>query len=125
MNDKDQKFTVISNKKVIKRFAAVADSNILTSSEKIDEQKKEIQEEKPLILSKNNLVKETNTILENRTTIKKLAEEKFTEPADVKKNNKKLNNNVFKLISDDYYYNREPSTLEITHRSEERRVGKD
>ena len=90
MNDKDQKFTVISNKKVIKRFAAVADSNILTSSEKIDEQKKEIQEEKPLILSKNNLVKETNTILENRTTIKKLAEEKFTEPAAVKKNNKKL-----------------------------------
>ena len=28
MKDKDQKFTVISNKKVIKKIAAVADSNI-------------------------------------------------------------------------------------------------
>jgi hypothetical protein len=34
MNDKDKKFTVISNKKVIKRFAAVVDSNVSTSSEK-------------------------------------------------------------------------------------------
>ena len=39
MKDKDQKFTVISNKKVIKRFAAIADSNISDSSEKIDEPK--------------------------------------------------------------------------------------
>ncbi len=77
MNDKDKKFTVISNKKVIKRFAAVADSNVSTSSEKIDEPKQEIQEEKPLILSKNNIVKETNTILENQTTIKKPTEEKI------------------------------------------------
>ena len=115
MKDKDQKFTVISNKKVIKRFAAVADSNISVSSEKIDEPKQEIQEEKALILSKNNIVKETNTILENQTTIKKPTEEKTPEPAVVKKNNKKFNNNIFKLISDDYYYNREPSTLEITH----------
>ena len=115
MNDKDQKFTVISNKKVIKRFAAVADSNVSASSEKIDEPKHEIQEEKALILSKNNIVKETNTILENQTTIRKPAEEKTPEPTVVKKNNKKFNNNVFKLISDDYYYNREPSTLEITH----------
>ncbi|NBU54528.1 MAG: hypothetical protein EBS45_03870 [Proteobacteria bacterium] len=49
MKDKDQKFTVISNKKVIKRFAAVTDSNISDSLEKIDEPKKEIQEEKPFI----------------------------------------------------------------------------
>ena len=58
MKDKDQKFTVISNKKVIKRFAAVADSNNSVTSKKIDEPTKEIQEEKPLILSKSNLVKE-------------------------------------------------------------------
>ncbi len=50
MNDKDQKFTVISNKKVIKRFAAVADSNVSAYSEIIDEPKQEIQEEKALIL---------------------------------------------------------------------------
>jgi hypothetical protein len=71
MNDKDKKFTVISNKKVIKRFAAVADSNVSTSSEKINESKQEIQKEKPLILSKNNIVKDTNETLENQTTIKK------------------------------------------------------
>ena len=41
MNDKDKKFTVISNKKVIKRFAAVVDSNVSTSSEKINESKQE------------------------------------------------------------------------------------
>ncbi|NDF57909.1 MAG: LPS export ABC transporter ATP-binding protein, partial [Proteobacteria bacterium] len=104
MKDKDQKFTVISNKKVIKRFAAVADSNISDSTEEINEAKKEIQEEKPLILSKNNLVKDESEILENQTQIKKLVEEKITEPTVVKKINKKLNNNVFKLISDDYYY---------------------
>jgi len=115
MKDKDQKFTVISNKKVIKRFAAVADSNVSHSSEKIDETKKEIQEEKPLILTKNNLIKEENTIPEHQTTIKNVVEEKIASPSVVKKNNKKLNNNVFKLISDDYYYNREPSTLEISH----------
>jgi len=115
MNDKDKKFTVISNKKVIKRFAAVVDSNVSTSSEKINESKQEIQEEKPLILSKNNIVKDTNETLENQTTIKKPTEEKIIKPAVVKKSNKKFNDNVFKLISDDYYYNREPSTLEITH----------
>ena len=115
MKDKDQKFTVISNKKVIKRFAAIADSNISESSEKIDKLKKEIPEEKPFILSKNNLIKEEGVILEKKTTIKELAEETIAEPAVVKKINKKLNNNVFKLISDDYYYNKEPSTLEISH----------
>ena len=113
MKDKDQKFTVISNKKVIKRFAAVADTDGSNTSEKIDESKKEIQEEKPLILSKSNLINDENTILEKQITIKKPLEEKLTEPTVVKKINKKLNNNVFKLISDDYYYNREPSTLEI------------
>ena len=115
MKDKDQKFTVISNKKVIKRFAAVADSNNSVTSEKIDEPTKEIQEEKPLILSKSNLVKEENTIVENQTTIKETVEKKITEPSVVKKINKKLSNNIFKLISNDYYYNREPSTLEISH----------
>ncbi len=122
MKDKDQKFTVISNKKVIKRFAAIADSNISDSSEKIDDPKKEIPEEKPFILSKNNLIKEESVILEKesvilekKTLIKELAEETIAEPAVVKKINKKLNNNVFKLISDDYYYNKEPSTLEISH----------
>lgn len=115
MKNKNQKFTVISNKKVIKKFAAVADSNISDSSEKIDETKKEIQEEKLFILSKNNLVKEESAILEKNSTIKKLAEETVAESAVIKKINKKLNNNVFKLISDDYYYNKEPSTLEISH----------
>ena len=66
MKDKNQKFTVISNKKVIKRFVAIADSNISDSSEKIDEPKKEIQEEKPFILSKNNLIKEESVILEKK-----------------------------------------------------------
>ena len=115
MKDKDQKFTVISNKKVIKRFAAIADSNISDSSEKIDESKKKITEEKPFILSKNNLIKEESVILEKKTTIKELVEETIAEPAVVKKINKKLNNNIFKLITDDYYYNKEPSTLEISH----------
>ena len=115
MNDKEKKFTVISNKKVIKRFAAVADSNISSSLEKIDKPKQMVQEEKPFILSKDNLVKETNTIPEKQITIKELTEEKINKPAVVKKINKKLNNSVFKLISDDYYYNREPSTLEISH----------
>lgn len=115
MKDKDQKFTVISNKKVIKRFAAIADSNISDSSEKIDEPKKEIPEEKPFILSKKNLIKKEGVILEKKTTIKELAEETISESAVVKKNNKKLNDNIFKLISDDYYYNKEPSTLEISH----------
>ena len=86
MKDKDQKFTVISNKKVIKRFAAVADSNNSVASEKIDEPKKEIQEEKPLILSKSNLIKEENIIVENRKTIKNSEEEKITEHAVGKKN---------------------------------------
>ncbi len=86
MNDKEKKFTVISNKKVIKRFAAVADSNISSSLEKIDETKQMIQEEKPFILSKDNLVKETNTILEKQITIKELTEEKINKPAVVKKN---------------------------------------
>ena len=49
MKDKDQKFTVISNKKVIKRFAAVADTDGSNTSEKIDESKKEIQREKPYL----------------------------------------------------------------------------
>ena len=115
MKDKDQKFTVISNKKVIKKFAAVADPNISDSLEEISEAKKEIQEERPLVLSKNNLIKDESEILENQTQIKKSVEEKIAEPTVVKKINKKLNNNVFKLISDDYYYNREPSTLEINH----------
>ena len=66
MKDKDQKFKVISTKKIIKRFAAVADSNISDSSEKIVEPKKEIQEEKPFILSKNNLIKEESVILEKK-----------------------------------------------------------
>ena len=122
MNDKEKKFTVISNKKVIKRFAAVADSNISNSLEKIDEPKQMIQEENPFILSKDNLVKETNIILEKQITIKELTEEKINKPAVVKKINKKLNYNVFKLISDDYYYNKEPSTLEISHLTKQQMI---
>ena len=59
MKDKDQKFTVISNKKVIKRFAAVIDTNGSNDSnfnEQIKDSKKEIIEENPLILSKDKLV---------------------------------------------------------------------
>ena len=115
MKDKDQKFTVISNKKIVKRFAAVIDSNNSNPTEQIKESKKEIIEENPLILSKDKLVNEKNIILEKGETIKKSEPEEIKEPAVVKKINKKLNNNIFKLISDDYYYNREPSTLEISH----------
>ena len=115
MKDKDQKFTVISNKKVIKRFAAVIDSNDSNLNEQIKDSKKEIIEENPLILSKDKLVSEKNIILEKQETIKKSEAEEIKEPAVVKKINKKLNNNIFKLISDDYYYNKEPSTLEISH----------
>jgi lipopolysaccharide export system ATP-binding protein len=115
MKDKDQKFTVISNKKVIKRFAAVIDSNDSNFNEQIKDSKKEIIEENPLILSKDKLVSEKNIILEKQETIKKSEPEEIKEPAVTKKINKKLNNNIFKLISDDYYYNKEPSTLEIRH----------
>ncbi|MEY3112668.1 MAG: Lipopolysaccharide export system ATP-binding protein LptB [Pseudomonadota bacterium] len=115
MKDKDQKFTVISNKKVIKRFAAVIDSNDSSFNEQIKDSKKEIIEENPLILSKDKLVSEKNIILEKQEIIKKSEAEEIKEPAVVKKINKKLNNNIFKLISDDYYYNKEPSTLEISH----------
>ena len=115
MKDKDQKFTVISNKKVIKRFAAVIDSNDSNFNEQIKDSKKEIIEENPLILSKDKLVSEKNIILEKQETIKKSEAEEIKEPAVVKKINKKLNNNIFKLIYDDYYYNKEPSTLEISH----------
>ncbi|MBM5787892.1 MAG: LPS export ABC transporter ATP-binding protein [Pelagibacterales bacterium] len=115
MKDKDQKFTVISNKKIVKRFTAVIDSNNSNLTEQIKESKKEIIEENPLILSKDKLVNEKNIILEKGETIKKSEPEEIKEPTVVKKINKKLNNNIFKLISDDYYYNREPSTLEISH----------
>lgn len=115
MKDKDQKFTVISNKKIVKRFAAVIDSNNSNPTEQIKESKKEIIEENPLILSNDKLVNEKNIILEKGQTIKKSEPEEIKEPTVVKKINKKLNNNIFKLISDDYYYNREPSTLEISH----------
>ena len=115
MKDKDQKFTVISNKKIVKRFAAVIDSNNSNPTEQIKESKKEIIEENPLILSKDKLVNEKNIILEKSEIIKKSEPEEIKEPTVVKKINKKLNNNIFKLISDDYYYNREPSTLEISH----------
>ncbi len=115
MKDKDQKFTVISNKKVIKRFAAVIDSNDSNFNEQIKDSKKEIIEENPLILSKDKLVSEKNIILEKQETINKSEAEEIKESAVVKKINKKLNKNIFKLISDDYYYNKEPSTLEISH----------
>ena len=115
MKDKDKKFTVISNKKIVKRFAAVIDSNNSNPTEQIKESKKEIIEENPLILSKDKLVNEKNIILEKGEKIKKSEPGEIKEPTVVKKINKKLNNNIFKLISDDYYYNREPSTLEISH----------
>jgi lipopolysaccharide export system ATP-binding protein len=115
MKDKDQKFTVISNKKVIKRFAAVIESNNSNLTEQFKDSKKDIFEENPLILSKDKLVNEKNITLEKGEIIKKSEPEEIKEPTVVKKINKKLNNNIFKLISDDYYYNREPSTLEISH----------
>ena len=115
MKDKDQKFTAISNKKTIKRFTAVIDTNDSNLNEQSKELKKEIFEENILILSKDKLVNEKNIILEKQKTVKKSEEEEIKEPAIIKKINKKLNNNIFKLISDDYYYNREPSTLEISH----------
>ncbi len=115
MKDKDQKFTAISNKKTIKRFTAVIDTNDSNLNEQSKELKKEIFEENILILSKDKLVNEKNIILEKQKTVKKSEEEEIKEPAVIKKINKKLNNNIFKLISDDYYYNREPSTLEISH----------
>jgi lipopolysaccharide export system ATP-binding protein len=115
MKDKDQKFTVTFNKKIVKRFAAVIDSNNLNLTEQIKESKKEIIDENPLILSKDKLVIEKNIILGKGETIKKFEPEEIKEPTVVKKINKKLNNNIFKLITDDFYYNREPSTLEISH----------
>ncbi len=115
MKDKDQKFTIISNKKIIKRFAAVIDSNDSNLNEQIKESQKKIIEESPLILSKDKLVNEKNIILEKQVTFQKSEEEEIKEPAVIKKINKKLNNNIFKLISDDYYYNKKPSTLEISH----------
>ena len=115
MKDKDQKFTVISNKKIVKRFAAVIDSNNSNLTEQIKDSKKNIFEENPLILSKDKLVNEKNITLEKGEIIKKSEPEEIKEPTVVKKINKKLNNNIFKLISDDYYYNKEPSTLEISH----------
>jgi lipopolysaccharide export system ATP-binding protein len=115
MKDKDQKFTVISNKKMVKRFVAVIDSNNSNLTEQIKESKKEIIKENPLILSKDKIVNEKNIILEKDEIITRSGAEDIKEPTVVKKINKKLNNNIFKLISDDYYYNREPSTLEISH----------
>ena len=115
MKDKDQKFTAISNKKTIKRFTAVIDTNDSNLNEQSKELKKEIFEENILILSKDKLVNEKNIILEKQKTVKKSEEEEIKEPAVIKKINKKLNNNIFKLISDDYYYNKEPSTLKISH----------
>jgi lipopolysaccharide export system ATP-binding protein len=103
MTNKDPKLTLVSSKKIVKRFAAVVDSNDAPASTPIAEEPKiEIQEEKPFVLSKANLIPEET-------------EEKIEEPKVAKKINKKLKDNVFKLISDDYYYNREPSTLEISH----------
>ncbi len=97
MKDKDQKFTVISNKKIVKRFAAVIDSNNSNPTEQIKESKKEIIEENPLILSKDKLVNEKNIILEKSEIIKKSEPEEIKEPTVVKKINKKLNNNIFKF----------------------------
>jgi len=57
------------------------------------------KKEEPFILSKENIVPEE--VLESINI----------EPPVEKKNNK----NIFKLISDDHYYNKKPSTLEITN----------
>jgi lipopolysaccharide export system ATP-binding protein len=57
------------------------------------------KKEEPFILSKENIVPE------------EVLEEIAVESPIQKKNNK----NIFKLISDDHYYNKKPSTLEITN----------
>jgi lipopolysaccharide export system ATP-binding protein len=57
------------------------------------------KKEEPFILSKENIVPE------------EVLEEFAIESPIQKKNNK----NIFKLISDDHYYNKKPSTLEITN----------
>jgi lipopolysaccharide export system ATP-binding protein len=57
------------------------------------------KKEEPFILSKENIIPE------------EVLEEIAVESQIQKKNNK----NIFKLISDDHYYNKKPSTLEITN----------
>jgi lipopolysaccharide export system ATP-binding protein len=57
------------------------------------------KKEEPFILSKENIIPE------------EVLEEISVESPIPKKNNK----NIFKLISDDHYYNKKPSTLEITN----------
>lgn len=57
------------------------------------------KKEEPFILSKENIIPE------------EVLEEIAVETPIQKKNNK----NIFKLISDDHYYNKKPSTLEITN----------
>jgi lipopolysaccharide export system ATP-binding protein len=57
------------------------------------------KKEEPFILSKENIIPE------------EVLEEIAVESPIPKKNNK----NIFKLISDDHYYNKKPSTLEITN----------
>ena len=57
------------------------------------------KKEEPFILSKENIIPE------------EVLEEIAVESPIQKKNNK----NIFKLISDDHYYNKKPSTLEITN----------
>ena len=57
------------------------------------------KKEEPFILSKENIIPE------------EVLEEIAAESPIQKKNNK----NIFKLISDDHYYNKKPSTLEITN----------
>lgn len=57
------------------------------------------KKEEPFILSKENIIPE------------EMLEEIAVESPIQKKNNK----NIFKLISDDHYYNKKPSTLEITN----------
>lgn len=57
------------------------------------------KKEEPFILSKENIIPE------------EVLEEIAVESPTQKKNNK----NIFKLISDDHYYNKKPSTLEITN----------
>jgi len=52
MNDKDKKFTVISNKKVIKRFAAVVDSNVSTPQKKLMNQNKKFKKKSLLFFLK-------------------------------------------------------------------------
>jgi len=57
------------------------------------------KKEEPFILSKENIIPE------------EVLEEIAVESPIPKKNNK----NIFKLISDNHYYNKKPSTLEITN----------